>query len=77
MGKHTTNSSGLLTTISAGCGSPFGKALITLVGPARRTALALGRLIERLDGMLRQWPVATVSLLLVAIFLGAALMAAR
>jgi len=37
----------------------------------------LGRLIERLDGMLRQWPVATVSLLLVAIFLGAALMAAR
>jgi hypothetical protein len=36
----------------------------------------MGRMIERVDRMLRQWPVATVSLLLVAIFLGAALMTA-
>jgi hypothetical protein len=37
----------------------------------------LGGLIERLDGMLRQWVAAGLSLLVVAILLGAALMTAQ
>jgi hypothetical protein len=56
---------------------PFGKVLAAMVGPAQRSALAVGRMIERLDSRLRQWPAATVSLVLVAILLGAALLAAR
>jgi multicomponent Na+:H+ antiporter subunit D len=56
---------------------PFAKILVEMFGPARRTALALGRMIERVDGMLRQWQVAVVSLLVVAILFGTALLAAR
>jgi formate hydrogenlyase subunit 3/multisubunit Na+/H+ antiporter MnhD subunit len=51
----------------------FGSAGI--LAPARRAGLASGRLISRVDGWLRQWPAAGVSLLVVAILLGAALMA--
>ena len=56
---------------------PFGKVVVAMVGPARRTALALGRMIERVDGMLRQWPAAGLSLLALAILFGAAMLAAR
>jgi multicomponent Na+:H+ antiporter subunit D len=56
---------------------PFGRFLVVRVGPAQRSALTVGRMIERLDSRLRQWPAATVSLVLVAILLGAALLAAR
>ena len=48
-----------------------------MLGPARRAGLTLGRLIEQVDGGLRQWPAASLSLLVVAILLGSALMAAR
>ena len=34
-------------------------------------------MIERVDGMLRQWPAAGLSLLLLAILFGAALLTAR
>ena len=35
-------------------------SLVAMVGPARRTALTLGRMIERVDGVLRQWPAAAL-----------------
>ncbi|MGA6963077.1 MAG: hypothetical protein WBZ51_05520, partial [Xanthobacteraceae bacterium] len=58
--------------------APFGMVvLIAALSPARRGDLAFGRLIEQVDGMLRQWPAGCVSLLVVALLLGAALMAAR
>jgi multicomponent Na+:H+ antiporter subunit D len=56
---------------------PFGKVLVAMVGPARRTALALGRMIEGIDTMLRQWSAAGLSLLLLGILFVAALLAAR
>lgn len=55
----------------------FGKALIAVAGPARCRALALGRIVERVDGMLRQWPAAGVSLLALALLFGAAMLVAR
>ena len=39
---------------------PFRSVLVATVGPARRTALTLGKMIERVDGMLRRWPAATL-----------------
>jgi hypothetical protein len=56
---------------------PFRSVLVTTVGPARRTALTLGKMIERVDGMLRRWPAATLALLVLAILFGATLLAAR
>jgi formate hydrogenlyase subunit 3/multisubunit Na+/H+ antiporter MnhD subunit len=53
----------------------FGK--VVMVGPARRAGLAFGMLIERIDGALRQWPVAGVSLLALAILFGATMLAGR
>jgi formate hydrogenlyase subunit 3/multisubunit Na+/H+ antiporter MnhD subunit len=55
----------------------FAPFLVATIGPARRTALAFGRTIERIDGMLRQWPVAGVSLLVLAILFGAAMLPVR
>jgi multicomponent Na+:H+ antiporter subunit D len=55
----------------------FGKPLIAIAGPARCMALVLGRLVERLDGMLRRWPAAGVSLLVLALLFGAAMLVAR
>jgi multicomponent Na+:H+ antiporter subunit A len=54
-----------------------GKVIVAVVGPARRMALALAGWIERVDGTLRQWPIAGIALLAVAILLGAAMMAGR
>lgn len=55
----------------------FAKLLVVIVGPLRHTALALGRMIVRIDGMLRQWPAAAFSLMILAILFGTALLAAR
>jgi multicomponent Na+:H+ antiporter subunit D len=57
--------------------APLGEAVVAVVGPARRTALPLARVLERLDGTLRQWPAAGFSLLVVAIMFGAAMLAWR
>jgi multicomponent Na+:H+ antiporter subunit D len=51
--------------------------LVTVVGPVRCTALVLGRMIERVDGTFRQWPASGLSLLVVAILFGAAMLAER
>ena len=56
---------------------PVGKVVVAVVGPARRMTLALAGWIERVDGTLRQWPIAGLALLAVAILLGAAMMAGR
>jgi len=50
-------------------------AFVAMVGPARRAALALGRGLEHVDRMLRQWAVAGLTLLLLAILFGAAMLA--
>jgi formate hydrogenlyase subunit 3/multisubunit Na+/H+ antiporter MnhD subunit len=57
--------------------TPFGKGLVPIVGPVRRTGLGLAGMIERVDGLLRQWPIAGLSLLVLSILFGAAMMAAR
>jgi multicomponent Na+:H+ antiporter subunit D len=48
-----------------------------VIGPARRVALSLAGWIERADGTLRQWPMAGLALLAVAILFGAAMLAGR
>jgi hypothetical protein len=55
----------------------FAKILVTIVGPLRRTALALGRITVQVDGVLCQWPAAVFSLMILAILFGAALLGAR
>jgi multicomponent Na+:H+ antiporter subunit D len=55
----------------------FGKVLVSTIVPVRTTALVLGRTFERIDGILRQWPAAGLSLLTLAILFSAALQAAR
>jgi NADH:ubiquinone oxidoreductase subunit 5 (subunit L)/multisubunit Na+/H+ antiporter MnhA subunit len=54
----------------------FEKMLVTIVGPLRRAALVLAGTIERVDGTLRQWPAAALSLVVLAILFVAALAAA-
>jgi multicomponent Na+:H+ antiporter subunit D len=56
---------------------PFRSVFVETVGPARRIALTLGKRIERVDGVLRRWPAATLALLVLAILFGATLLAAR
>jgi len=55
----------------------FGNFVATIVDPARRATLAFGGVIERLDGGLRQWTAAGLSLLALVILFGAAMLAAR
>jgi formate hydrogenlyase subunit 3/multisubunit Na+/H+ antiporter MnhD subunit len=54
-----------------------GKVLVATVGPARRVALAASRMVERIDGALRQWPAAGLSLLMLTALFGAAMLMAR
>ena len=56
---------------------PMGEVVIAAVGPARRAALTFGRMFERFDGTLAQWPAAGFSLMVVAIMFGAAMLMAR
>jgi formate hydrogenlyase subunit 3/multisubunit Na+/H+ antiporter MnhD subunit len=54
---------------------PFGKAPGAAVGRARSMARAVGDVVERIDDTLRQWPAASLSLLLLAAVFGAAMLA--
>jgi multicomponent Na+:H+ antiporter subunit D len=47
-----------------------------IISPARRAAFALGETLERIDVIFRLWPAAGLSLLLLAIGFGAAMLAA-
>jgi hypothetical protein len=58
-------------------GTPFEKILVTRAGSVRRAGLALGGAIERIDIMLRRWATAGISLLAVALLLGAAMLVNR
>jgi formate hydrogenlyase subunit 3/multisubunit Na+/H+ antiporter MnhD subunit len=55
----------------------FAKGLQPAVTGARRTALAVGGVVERIDGTLRQWTAAGLSLLLLALLFGAAMLAVK
>lgn len=55
----------------------FGRSLVATVGPVRRPALALSGMVERVDGVLRQWPAASLSLLALTILLAAAMLSAQ
>jgi multicomponent Na+:H+ antiporter subunit D len=61
-------------------GSPHArhlKAIIAWAGPVRHAAFELGGMLERVDHMARQWTVAGLSLLVLAILLGTAMLAGR
>jgi multicomponent Na+:H+ antiporter subunit D len=52
---------------------PVGDVVGAAVGATRRATVALARVLERTDQMLRRWPVAGLSLLALAIAFGAAM----
>jgi hypothetical protein len=54
----------------------LGEIVVAIVGPARRSALAVGGMLERVDRMLRQWPAASLALLALTLLFGAALLLA-
>jgi multicomponent Na+:H+ antiporter subunit D len=54
-----------------------GKLLATMVRTARSAALIVSRMVELVDGTLREWPAAGLSLLLVVILFVASLMVGR
>jgi len=49
------------------------KALLAMVGPVRRAALALSALVEGCDNLLRQWPAACICLLSLAALFAASM----
>jgi NADH:ubiquinone oxidoreductase subunit 5 (subunit L)/multisubunit Na+/H+ antiporter MnhA subunit len=50
------------------------KALMVVVGPARRAGLASGAVVEGCDKVLRQWPTACICLLTLAVLFGASML---
>jgi multicomponent Na+:H+ antiporter subunit D len=54
----------------------MGDVVVAMTGPLRRATVAAGGVLERADGVLRQWPVAGLSLLVLVIVFGAAMLAA-
>ena len=52
----------------------LGRSLVIVVDPIRRHALAFSKVIEAVDDVLQRWTAATVSLLIVAILLSAAML---
>jgi formate hydrogenlyase subunit 3/multisubunit Na+/H+ antiporter MnhD subunit len=56
---------------------PVGDAAAVSAGPVRRTGRAVGEAFVRADDLLRRWPVASISLLVVAALFGWALVGTR
>lgn len=54
--------------------TPLEKILVKMVGPIRRPTVAFGSTIEFVDGVFRQWSVAVMSLLVVALVFGTAML---
>jgi hypothetical protein len=54
---------------------PLGDAVIALMRPARRATVAVGGMLALADGVLRQWAVAGLALIAVAIAFGVAMTA--
>jgi hypothetical protein len=55
---------------------PYWNVLAAAVSPVRRTAFALSGMVERIDGVLRLWPAAGLSLRALALLFGAAMLGA-
>jgi multicomponent Na+:H+ antiporter subunit D len=55
---------------------PVGDVVVAMTGPFRRAMVATGGVLERADGVLRQWPVAGLSLLALIIMFGVAMLGA-
>jgi multicomponent Na+:H+ antiporter subunit D len=53
---------------------PLAKTLVATIRPIRHMALAVSGMVERIDGILRQWPAAGLCLLLLALLFGAAML---
>jgi formate hydrogenlyase subunit 3/multisubunit Na+/H+ antiporter MnhD subunit len=71
---------GVMLAIALGRRLPHvrtGEGAVTIVRPVRRALGAVCGMVERADGVLRQWPIAGVSLLLLAMLFGAAMMTGR
>ena len=56
---------------------PALKSVATIVDPARRLAVAMVGPFERVDATLRRWPAASLSLLLLLVLFGVAMLAGR
>ena len=56
---------------------PEGDVVVLVAEDAKRLARATGSLLERLDGMLRQWPTAGVLLLAIGVVLAALMLTRR
>ena len=54
---------------------PVGDAVLAALRPARRATVVVGGILALADGVLRQWPIAAMSLMLVAAALGVAMLA--
>ena len=56
---------------------PSNKPMVRLLAGPRCLGVRIGKSVERADGMLRQWPTACVSAVLIAILLGGAFIVVR
>jgi len=54
--------------------APAFARVLAAIGPARRMALVLSNGVEQIDGTLRQWPAAGLSLLMLVLLFGAAML---
>ena len=68
---------GAVLAILLGNWGPRPPRAVAMAGPARGAVLAVGDAFERTDGALRQWPAASLALLLLVILFGAAMLAVR
>ena len=71
----TVAGGGVLALVLARSLPSMSGGALAVAGPVRRTMVAIGGAVERVDALLRQWPVAVLSLLAVALALGAAMRA--
>ena len=72
----------LLAMLLARCDLPLPRAgvweaVATLLSPARRVVVAVGRGIERVDGALRHWPAAGLFVVILTILFGVATVVMR
>jgi formate hydrogenlyase subunit 3/multisubunit Na+/H+ antiporter MnhD subunit len=71
----TVAGGGVLALVLAPSIPSLPAGMLAVAGPLRGATLAIGAAVQRVDALLRQWPVAVLSLLAVALVLGAAMRA--
>jgi formate hydrogenlyase subunit 3/multisubunit Na+/H+ antiporter MnhD subunit len=57
--------------------APWRRVVAAIIAPPRHIVVAVGGALERADGALRQWPAAGLSLLILVVVLGAAMLVGR